>query len=66
MKYGVIFSMCHCETTEVELDAEDIEGLEEEEIKALVESKAWDRIREECTDYDAEDLIEIIEMEDWE
>lgn len=59
MKYEVCFSMCHCETVEIELDAEDIEGKEEGEIEALVESLAWRQIRYECTEYEAEDIIEM-------
>ena len=31
MKYRVIFSMCHCESTEVELDEEDLIEMEEME-----------------------------------
>ncbi len=66
MKYRVVFSMCHCETTEVELDEEDIEGKSEGEIEALVESLARRQIRQEVTEWEAEDMIEMEEMEDWE
>jgi hypothetical protein len=66
MRYRVTFSMCHCEITEVELDEEDIEGKSEGEIEALVEGLARRQIRQECTEYDAEDMIEMEEMEDWE
>lgn len=64
MDYEVTFSMCHCETVKIELDAEDIEGKSESEIKALVESLAWDEIRRECTGYEAEEIIEISLIED--
>ena len=59
--FTVTFSMCHCEQTEVELLQEDLEGKTEEEIETLVENLAWKQIREECTEYDPEDLIEIEE-----
>ena len=39
MKYEVIFAMCHCESALVELEPEDIEGLSEREIDALVEEE---------------------------
>ena len=64
MKYRVMFSMCHCETTEVELEEEDIEGKSEGEIEALVESLARRQIRQEVTEWEAEDMLEIEEMED--
>lgn len=59
--FTVTFSMCHCEQTEVELLQEDLEGKTEEEIKTLVENLAWKQIMQECTEYEAEDLIEIEE-----
>ena len=59
--FTVTFSMCHCEQTEVELSPEDLEGKTEEEIKTLVENLAWKQIMQECTEYEAEDLIEIEE-----
>ena len=64
MKYEVCFSMCHCETTKVELDEEDIEGKSEGEIEALVESLARRQIRQEVTEWEAEDMIEMRKMED--
>lgn len=64
MKYEVCFSMCHCETVEIELEAEDIEGKEEGEIEELVESLAWRQIQLDCPSYDAEDIIEINLIED--
>lgn len=62
MKYEVNFAMCHCEITEVELDEEDIQGKTEDEIEALVEEIAWQQIRQECTEYDAEEVIEITKI----
>lgn len=64
MKYKVTFSMCHCETTEVELDEEDVEGKSEGEIEALIESLARRQIRQEVTEWEAEDMIEMEEVED--
>lgn len=58
-KYDICFSMCHCEYTTVELDEEDIQGLSEDEIKTLIRKKAWHQIRQECTEYEAEEIIEI-------
>lgn len=65
-RYEVCFSMCHCEYTNVELDEEDIKGKTEGEIEALVESLAWRQIRQECTSYDAEEIVEIEELDDEE
>lgn len=65
-RYEVCFSMCHCETTSVELDEEDIEGKSEKEIEALVEDMAWEQIKREVTDYDPEEIIEIEELEEEE
>ena len=64
MKYEVIFSMCHCETTEVELDEEDVEGKSEGEIEALVESLAWSQIRREHRDYEPDEIIEMERIDD--
>lgn len=61
MKYEVNFAMCHCEITEVELDEEDIQGKTEDEIEALVEEIAWQQIRQECTEYEPDEIIEIAE-----
>ena len=58
-KYEICFAMCHCESTNVELDEEDIKGKTEGEIEALVESLAWRQIRQECIEYEAEEIIEI-------
>ena len=65
-RYEVCFSMCHCETTTVELDEEDIEEKSEEEIKALVENVAWEQIQQEVTEWDPEEIIEIEELEEEE
>lgn len=56
--------MCHCESTIVELDEEDIEGKTEGEIEALVESLAWRQIGQECTSYDAEEIVDMTEIEE--
>jgi hypothetical protein len=66
IKYEVCFAMCHCEYTNVELDEEDIEGKTEGEIEALVESLAWRQIKQECTEYDPDEIIEINKVEDSE
>lgn len=65
-KYEVCFAMCHCESTIVELDEEDIEEKTEGEIEALVESLAWRQIRQECTSYDAKEIVEIEELDEEE
>lgn len=59
MEYEVVFSMCHCESTTVRLEEEDIEGKYEGEIEALVESLARRQIRQECPSYDVDDIIEM-------
>ena len=64
MKYEVCFAMSHCEITEIELDEEDIEGKSEGEIEALVESLAWEQIRQECTSYEADEIIETRKIEE--
>lgn len=55
------FSMCHCEYVEITLESEEMIGLTEEKIFQLAERKLWKQIRQECTDFDAEDLIEMEE-----
>ena len=60
-KYEVNFAMCHCETTVVELEKEDIKDKTEGEIEALVEEIAWRQIRQECTEYEPDEIIEIAE-----
>lgn len=64
MEYEVCFSMCHCETTVVTLEEEDIEGKTEGEIEILIEELAREQIRQEVTEWDAEDMIEIRKVED--
>ena len=63
MEYEVCFSMCHCETTVVTLEEEDIEGKTKEEIEALVEILARRQIRQEVTEWEADDLIEMRKVE---
>jgi hypothetical protein len=58
MKYKVTFAMNYCETTEIELDREDIQGKTEGEIEALVEELAWEQIQK-YSSYDAEKIIQI-------
>ena len=38
----------------------------EREIEVLVESLGREQIRQEVTEWEAEDMIEMEEMEDWE
>lgn len=63
MEYEVCFSMCHCESTVVSLEEEDIEGKTKEEIEALVEILARRQIRQEVTEWEADDLIEMRKVE---
>lgn len=63
MEYEVKFAMCHCETTIVELDEEDIKDKTEKEIKDLIEEIAWQQIKQECTEYEPDEVIEIEEAE---
>jgi len=63
MEYEVCFSMCHCETTVVSLEEEDIEGKTKEEIEALIEILARRQIRQEVTEWEADDLIEMRKVE---
>lgn len=65
-RYEVCFSMCHCESTIVELDEEDIEEKTEGEIEALVEDLAWVQIRREVTECEPEEIIEIAELDEEE
>lgn len=55
------FSMAHCEYVEIELEEDEMDGLTEEEILRLAEDELWKKIRQECTSFDAEDLIEMEE-----
>ena len=66
MKYEVCFAMCHYEYTNVKLNEKDVKNKTEDEIKALVRKKAWHQIKQECAEYDAEEIIEIKKLEDWE
>ena len=63
MKYEVNFAMCHCESTIVELEEEDIIDKTKDEIEDLVEEIAWQQIRQECTKYEPEEIIEIAEVD---
>lgn len=64
MEYEVCFSMCHCETTVVTLEEEDIEGKTEDEIEILVERLAREQVRQEVTEWEAEDIIEMRKVGD--
>ena len=61
--YKAIFSMCHCETVEVDLkdwyDTEELDNMTEEELRDKAEEVAWNVIRTDCTEFEAEDLIEM-------
>lgn len=59
MKYEVTFAMCHCESTIVNLDEEDIQDLSDYEIENLVEEIARRQICNECPMYEVDDLIAI-------
>lgn len=62
MKYEVTFAMCHCETTIVELELEDIKGLSEEEIYALVEEKGRTIVTHE-SGFDVDEMVELYEID---
>ena len=61
MKYEVTFAMCHCETAIVELEPEDIEGLSENEIYALVEEEGRKIVTIE-SGFDVDEMVELYEM----
>lgn len=61
MKYEVTFAMCHCETAIVELEPEDIEGLSENEIYALVEEQGKKLVTSE-SGFDVDEMIELCEI----
>ena len=62
MKYEVIFAMCHCESALVELEPEDIEGLSEREIDALVEEEGR-KIVAANSSFDIDEIVEICEVD---
>ena len=62
MKYEVTFAMCHCETAIVELEPEDIEGLSENEIYALVEEEGRKLVTCE-SGFDVDEMVELYEVE---
>lgn len=55
------FSMCHCEHVEITLESDEIADLTEEEVLQLAEEELWRAIRQKCTEFEAEDLIEMEE-----
>ena len=62
MKYEVTFAMCHCETAIVELEPEDIEGLSEKEIYALVEEEGRKTVVSE-SGFDVDSMIDFNELD---
>ena len=62
MKYEVTFAMCHCEMAIVELEPEDIEGLSEEEIYALVEEEGRKLVTRESS-FDVDEMVELCEVD---
>lgn len=66
--YKATFSMCHCSTIEVDLkdwyDTEELDNMTEEELKEKAEEMAWSTIRAECTEWEAEELIEMEKEEE--
>lgn len=62
MKYEVTFAMCHCETAIVELEPEDIEGLSEKEIYALVEEEGRKIVVTE-SGFEVDSMIDFNEMD---
>ena len=62
MKYEVTFAMCHCETAMVELEPEDIKGLSEEEIYALVEEEGGKIVTHE-SGFDVDEMVELYEID---
>lgn len=61
--YRATFSMCHCETVEVDLkdlyDTEELDNMTETELKEKAEEMAWNTVRTDCTEWEPEDLIEM-------
>ena len=62
MKYEVTFAMCHSETAIVELEPEDIEGLSEDEIYALVEEEGRKLVAYE-SGFDVDEMVELCEID---
>lgn len=62
MKYEVTFAMCHCETAIVELEPEDIEGLSEKEIYALVEEEGRKTVVSE-SGFEVDSMIDFNELD---
>lgn len=60
-KYEICFAMNHAEYVDIELDEDEVKGKTESEIEAIVRKLAWNAIRQECTEWEADDLIEIVE-----
>ena len=62
MRFEVTFAMCHCETAMIELEPEDIEGLSETEIYALVEEQGRKIVTTE-SGCEVDELVEIYELD---
>lgn len=62
MKYEVTFAMCHCETAIVELEPEDIEGLSDKEIYALVEEEGRKIVVSE-SGFEVDSMIDFNELD---
>lgn len=60
--YKATFSMCHCETVEVDLkdwyDTEELDNMTEEELEDKAQEMAWHTIRTD-SEFEPEDLIEM-------
>ena len=64
--YKATFSMCHCETVEVDLkdwyDTEELDNMTEEELEDKAQEMAWHTARTDC-EFEPEDLIEMVKEE---
>lgn len=60
--YRATFSMCHCETVEVDLkdwyDTEELDNMTEEELDDKAQEMAWHAIIRD-SEFEPEDLIEM-------
>ena len=62
MKYEVTFAMCHSETAIVELTPEDIDGLSENEILALVEEEGREIVTDD-SGFDVDEMVELYKLD---
>ena len=60
--YKATFSMCHCETVEVDLkdwyDTTELDNMTEEELEDKIRAMAWHHICD-SSEFEPEELIEI-------